>query len=700
MTAFVIIILLLIAAAVIGLVKSSVSVPHGMIGVVERRLPPMSGHDSRDVFPVRMYGSQGFQAKTLEQDRRYVLSPLLYKVTYEPLVNVPTGSFAVVVAKVGLRSQGAGVLCENVECDSFQDGEAFLRGGGQMGRQSGILIGGNVYAINPKIFDVITVDNVGAGRADLTIDDLRELHVPVGSVGVVITRDGRDPENPDEPAPPVPGHDNFRYPSRFLQAGGLRGVQEQTLSPGVYRINPWFARMQVIPTRDVLLEWSARQTKTPSRFDGSLDEMLVNVEGHPVAVGMTQVIRIPPQAAPRLVNRFGEEETDRFGSSNAHDPVVVQRFVERVIGGQVEGILRQEAAKYTYRHFVENYNELRRVIEAQLASALAAFGVIPVRTTLAQFNTSERAVDQQVRRVAEEREKNRLLEEKREGARTQADIDRVGIEVEAERRKLDTIPLERQIALLGADQVAMERIVTRLAQAPVPGVVVGGDVGAILRQMPPYQARELLDYAYSGTKHVIGSPAAPAAQPGPPSVPQDTVVPAVFGSAETMTLLTRVTRIGPMQDREVRALAVELAGRLCALHRTGAAHGGLNPSSVQLTGSKATLTRAEPDSPEQITFTAPERIEGPATAGEPSDVFSLGCTLFYAATGDSPFGLAYERDPLVARERVLNDPPNFGKLGVLSQELQSLIVQCLHKHPSSRPTARNVLDRLSPAGGS
>jgi hypothetical protein len=402
------------------------------------------------------------------------------------------------------------VLCDNVECDSFQDGEAFLRDGGQMGPQPGILIGGNAYAINPKIFEVITVDTVGAGRADLTVDDLRELHIPAGSVGVVITRDGMDPADPDNPAPRVPGHNHFRFPGKFLQAGGIRGVQEETLSPGVYRINPWFARVQVIPTRDLILEWTGRRNKRPGRFDSALDELVVNVEGHPVTVGMTQVIRIPPQVAPKLVHRFGEEETDRLGASNAHDPVVVQRFVERVIGGTVEGVLRAEAAKYTYRNFVENYDEVRRTIEGRLASALAAFGVIPVLTTLAQFHLPEHEVDEQVRLTAVQLEENRRLKELLEEVKTQAEIDRIGIGADVERRKLDAVGLSEQIHLLGAYQVAMERITERLAQAPVPAVVVGSDISATLRQMPLYQARELLDYAFSGTRSVVhGSLPAP-----------------------------------------------------------------------------------------------------------------------------------------------------------------------------------------------
>ncbi len=692
MTAFIIIVLLLIAVGVFALFKSSVSVPHRFIGVVERRVPPLSGHDARDVFPVRIYGSQGFHAKTLESNRRYVLAPFLYRVKFAPLVEVPAGTFGVVMAKVGRRSLGAGVLCENVECDSFQDGEAFLRDGGQMGRQPGVLIGGGVYAINPEIFEVVTVANVGAGRADLTVEDLRELHVTAGSVGVVITRDGMDPTDPDNPAPGVPGHRNFLFPSEFLRAGGVRGVQEQTLGPGIYTINPWFARVQVIPTRDLVLEWSAKQKKQPGRFDGSLDEMLVNVEGHPVTVGMTQVIRITPQAAPKLVNRFGEEETDRFGASNAHDPVVVQRFVERVIGGTVEGILRAEAAKFTFRNFVENHNELRKTIEDQLGRALAAFGVIPVRTTLAEFHTTDGAVDEVVRRVAQQREENRRLLEVQEGAKTQAEIDRLAIGVDRDRRRNDAVVLEEEIRLLGANQVAMERIARQLAKAPVPGVVVSADIGAMLRQMPVHQARELLDYGMSGARSVIGAAVGSPAQPEKlTTTPRDAVEARPASSPKT--LLSRVTQAGPLPDRKVRALAIDLADELRRLHRDEGVHGGLCPATVDLTGPRAVLTDAGPHEPQNITFTAPERISDPAQATAPADLFSLGCVLFYAATGDSPFGIDLAAPQ--ARDRVLNDPPNFGRLGAASLELQQLISQCLDKHPASRPTAEAIFERLS-----
>jgi hypothetical protein len=122
---------------------------------------------------------------------------LLYKVTYARQTVVPAGTVGAVVALAGIRPEADQTLCRHVECDSFQDGRAFLLGGGQMGRQPAVLPGGARYNINPLIFDVVTVDNVGAGRHGLTEDSLREVSVPVGATGVVIALEG-DPADEDD----------------------------------------------------------------------------------------------------------------------------------------------------------------------------------------------------------------------------------------------------------------------------------------------------------------------------------------------------------------------------------------------------------------------------------------------------------------------------------------------------------------------
>ncbi len=64
------------------------------------------------------------------------------------------GEIALVVAADGAAIPSERVLAREVACDNFQDAEAFLRGGGESGRQLGFLTAGT-YRINPALFDVV-----------------------------------------------------------------------------------------------------------------------------------------------------------------------------------------------------------------------------------------------------------------------------------------------------------------------------------------------------------------------------------------------------------------------------------------------------------------------------------------------------------------------------------------------------------------
>ena len=72
-----------------------------------------------------------------------------------------------------------------------------------------------------------------------------------------------------------------------------------------------------------------------------------------------------------------------------------------------------------------------------------------------------------------------------------------------------------------------------------------------------------------------------------------------------------------------------------------------------------------------------------------SDVFALGATLLYAATGHAPYQGETVMDVLV---RLATEPPD---LSGLPAELTELITGCLERSPRDRPTSAALL-----AGGS
>ncbi len=76
-------------------------------------------------------------------------------------------------------------------------------------------------------------------------------------------------------------------------------------------------------------------------------------------------------------------------------------------------------------------------------------------------------------------------------------------------------------------------------------------------------------------------------------------------------------------------------------------------------------------------YMSPEQAEG-SQAGPPSDVFSLGCVLAYAATGNAPFGGGSAASILY---RVVTGEPD---LGGIPAGLQQVITACLAKDPAQR----------------
>jgi hypothetical protein len=463
-------------------------IPAGHVGIVHRHFP---GIHPDDKFDVRTHKSAGPQADLKRANSHYWPIPLLRTVEQRPMVRVPPGTIGVVNVLIG-EPCPPGAKCVTPPCNHFADARAFLEGGGQSGRQLDCLTAG-VYSIHPYVFEVLTVDNIGDGKHGLTADDLREISVPVGHTGVVIALAGEAPDD-DERAVGrrVAGHENFQLASVFVRNGGQRGAQKQTLSGGgVYQINPWFARVELIPTRDLLLEWTSKK-KPLSNYDASLEQIAINIEGHRIRFNMAQVIKIPAQAAPGLVGRFGEQEEDIYGASGAADGAPVRRFVERVLGSTVEGYFQTIATNYTALNFFERFDEVRLDLEDRVREALNEWSVEAVRTTLSDFESEDSELDTRRRQIATVRDRQVILVSERDNAIIEKEVRAIQADADAYAATAAQIRLlEEQIRLLSRDHMAKERYLTQLTQMKVPEVVAG-DAAQLLQYMPLNRALEII----------------------------------------------------------------------------------------------------------------------------------------------------------------------------------------------------------------
>jgi serine/threonine protein kinase len=163
-----------------------------------------------------------------------------------------------------------------------------------------------------------------------------------------------------------------------------------------------------------------------------------------------------------------------------------------------------------------------------------------------------------------------------------------------------------------------------------------------------------------------------------------------------------VETCGPLPVAAVRWLAAGCAEALESIHSAGLVHRDLKPSNVlvSLDGPQVidfgvaraaergqlTATRESLGTP---AYMAPEQAREARRTSAASDVFSLGSTLLYAATGHAPYRGETTVDVLV---RLATEPPD---LSGLPAELTGTLADCLDRDPANRPTPAALLDRIA-----
>lgn len=440
-------------------------------------------------------GQQGVQVGTLSGGQSYYINPRLFRVELRPRTFVPAGTIGLVQAKEGGVRPPDQRFGRHVECDSFQDGEAFLAGGGEQGRQLAILGGGMYYDINPELFDVITVDNVTASRDGLTEAHLREISIAEDYTGVVITLDGAEPEGePDGAvAPRVPGHQNFRLPWVFLANGGQRGVQEETLGKGPsYALNPWFVRVMVIPTRVLILKWHNKEQSEADNYDADLGQITVKVQGRfELSVDLWQNLQIPPQVAPTLVSQFGGAGSKGAGLGGlVDDPAPMKRFVRDVLGVAVTGYFNEIAMTNSVFEFLESYEDVRKNLTDRVKHALGKWGVQTLETNMGDFEPTDPAMLDALKAELFEEMKGKQLDQAVKNAEREDVIDKYLARAESRRVGME---VKAEVEALGRDNVAMVRIVREFAGFDVPQVIGGGgDISGYLSTLPLPAVQDLL----------------------------------------------------------------------------------------------------------------------------------------------------------------------------------------------------------------
>jgi hypothetical protein len=200
---------------------------------------------------------------------------------------------------------------------------------------------------------------------------------------------------------------------------------------------------------------------------------------------------------------------------------------------------------------------------------------------------------------------------------------------------------------------------------------------------------------------VSGAYTAPVVGAGPDDSPPWLATAYVPGPS----LAELVGTAGPLPEAAVWRLAGGLVEALQAIHRRGLVHRDLKPGNIliaadgprvidfgisrALYGMAITATRTTMGTP---AYMSPEQAEG-REIGPPSDVFSLGSVLAFAASGTAPF----DGNTLAVIYQIVHNDPDLSRF---PPALGSLISACLAKDPARRPSLGALLGTITAGSAS
>ncbi|MGY4538905.1 putative membrane protein YqiK [Mucilaginibacter sp. UYNi724] len=437
-------------------------VPDDRIGLVVKKFTLYGSKRLPDGRIIAIDGEAGMQAKPLAPGLYWRMWPWQYVITMEAFTVVPQDRLGLVKAKDGAPMDIGRVLGKPVNCDKFQDSQAFLENNGQKGPQAAFLTPGN-YRINTFLFEIVMVPTTS---------------IHENKVGIVTTLDGEPLDKGEIAGGSVDGHRNYQDPMAFIKAGGKKGLQEDVILAGTYYLNPWFAiveqvemvhihigyvgvvnsfvgpegkdtsgvgfthgnivkkydkgvwdepldpgkhpvniythTVEIVPTTNIVLNWANSRTES-HELDKNLCTISVrSSDGFTFNLDVSQIIHIPRNDAPKVIARFGN----------------TKNLVSQVLEPTIANYFRNSAQKSGVIEFLTNRSQRQEDARAQISKVLSDYNVEGVDTLIGDIvppealmkTLTDRKIAEQ-ERVTYEIQKSAQIERKEfESAKAGADM--------------------------------------------------------------------------------------------------------------------------------------------------------------------------------------------------------------------------------------------------------------------------------------
>jgi hypothetical protein len=313
---------------------------------------------------------KGIQEGVLPEGRHF-LNPIFYSYERKKLLEVPAGKCAILT-----RLAGDEIAADKRTSGEFLVDRASEDGPSERGIVRDVLLPGK-HRINPYLYGFELVSAV---------------EIKANQVGVRTLRWGKDPRTLKQ------------RESAYVVPEGYRGVQEKSVPPGTYYINPYVE--SIVPVDIDMHQVEFDDIYFPSR-DGFSIQPHVRVS-----------YKVMPEQAPELFVMLCDNgqlpQGDRTPADKKKNPIL-QKFVLPLIRGWV----RIEGSKYDARDYVSQAKgagtinpreQLRKVLEEKVKPECKEVGV-----TIQSITVAELGMNDDLRKLADqifERERTRVTRDK------------------------------------------------------------------------------------------------------------------------------------------------------------------------------------------------------------------------------------------------------------------------------------------------